>query len=83
MLDRQPKAALSIKQTLEQWQTDAALAGVRDETALAGLPADEQSAWRQLWAEVGDLVSQLGKRAVTHAAKRGFARACLVMPCSL
>ena len=38
------------------WQQDADLAGIRDAAALAKLPADEQKASTQLWADVAALL---------------------------
>ncbi len=43
---------LVIVRTLWHWQQDSALAGIRDATALAKLPAEEQKAFTRLWAEV-------------------------------
>ena len=43
---------------LRYWQADAALAGVRDAAELAKLPADEQEAWRKLWADVEALLKK-------------------------
>ena len=37
------------------WQIDTDLAGIRDGAAPAKLPADEQTACTQLWADVGAL----------------------------
>jgi hypothetical protein len=34
--------------------TDPELAGVRDAKALEQLPAEEQDAWRKLWADMAD-----------------------------
>jgi hypothetical protein len=43
---------------MQHWQKDAALAGVRDQDALAKLPADERAAWEKLWADVGALLQR-------------------------
>jgi tetratricopeptide (TPR) repeat protein len=45
-------AKAAVRQTLEHWQKDSDLAGVRDKAALAKLPKEEQQAWRKLWADV-------------------------------
>jgi hypothetical protein len=45
-------AALRTLDRLRVWQADTDLAGVRQETELMRLPADEQSTWRKLWADV-------------------------------
>jgi eukaryotic-like serine/threonine-protein kinase len=42
--------------TLRHWRRHPDLAGLRDESALAKLPENEQQAWRRLWAEVDQLV---------------------------
>jgi serine/threonine-protein kinase len=41
---------------LRHWQQDADLAGIRDEAALAKLPAGEREACSRLWAEVAALL---------------------------
>lgn len=45
-----------VVETLRHWQRDADLAGIRDEEQLAKLPAEEQQACRELWAEVDSLL---------------------------
>ena len=47
-----PTNPAAVRQRLQHWQQDADLAGVRDQDALAKLPADERTAWQKLWAEV-------------------------------
>jgi hypothetical protein len=47
-----PKARALVGQTMQHWQRDRDLAGVRDQGALAQLPEAERAAWQQLWAEV-------------------------------
>ena len=56
-----PQARPFIAQTLEHWKEDTDLAGIRNEEAVAKLPAEQQKAWRTLWAEVDSLL----KRAST------------------
>jgi serine/threonine-protein kinase len=46
-----PQAKQDIAQTLQHWKADPDLAGLREPSALAKLPADEQKACRALWAE--------------------------------
>jgi tetratricopeptide (TPR) repeat protein len=46
---------LVVARTLTRWNRDLALAGVRDESALAKLPAAEREEWTKLWAEVAAL----------------------------
>jgi len=53
-----PQARQSIPQTLQHWKADADLAGLRDQAALAKLPADEQKACRAVWAEVDALLAK-------------------------
>lgn len=42
----------AARQTLRQWQRDAAFQGVREPASLAKLPPPERETWRQLWAEI-------------------------------
>jgi hypothetical protein len=44
---------------LQHWQKDAGLAGIRDPHAVAKLPADEQEACKQLWADVAALLRKV------------------------
>jgi hypothetical protein len=54
----QPGEADKARAALRVWQTGANLAGIRDEAALAKLPAEEREAWNRLWAEVATLLKQ-------------------------
>jgi hypothetical protein len=45
-----------VGERLRHWQTDADLAGIRDEAALGKLPAAERDEWRRLWAELAALL---------------------------
>jgi tetratricopeptide (TPR) repeat protein/tRNA A-37 threonylcarbamoyl transferase component Bud32 len=47
------------RRTLEHWQKDSDLAGVRDKAALANLPKDEREAWGKLWAGVEALLKKV------------------------
>jgi hypothetical protein len=47
------QSPLPVEDLLEQQPPD--LAGVRDDAALARLPADEREAWQRFWADVADL----------------------------
>jgi serine/threonine-protein kinase len=47
-----------IAKTLQHWQTDPDLAGIRDAEAIAKLPKDERSAWHALWADVDALLKK-------------------------
>ncbi len=51
--------------TLSHWQKDTDLAGIRDAATLAKLPAHEQKAFTQLWADVAALL----QKAQTPATK--------------
>ena len=54
---------VEVIKTLHCWQLDHALAGVRDSSELARLPADEQDDWRVLWNNVASLLDELAARA--------------------
>ena len=59
ILDKEPvKARPFVRQSMQHWQQDTDLAGVRGD-ALAKLPETERQDWRKLWQEV----EELGKRA--------------------
>src|SRR5262249_13308247 len=49
-----PDAPGAVQRALQRWLRDTDLAGVRDQEALAKLPADERLAWLALWAEVAN-----------------------------
>jgi serine/threonine-protein kinase len=53
-----PEARQSVSQTLKHWKADPELTGIRDQAALAKLPADEQNACRALWAEVDAMLAK-------------------------
>jgi tetratricopeptide (TPR) repeat protein len=57
---------VAVQQALRHWQQDRDLAGLRDAAALARLPAEEQKAFTQLWADVAALLKK--------AAEKGNAR---------
>ena len=58
-LDSGPaQARPAIVKTLRHWHQDNDLAGIRDAAALAKLPADEQKAFNQLWADVAALLKK-------------------------
>src|SRR5262249_4698377 len=50
-----PKQQEAVRQRLAHWQTEAALASVRDPAALERLPEQERAAWRRLWDDVAAL----------------------------
>ncbi len=47
-----------VVRTLSDWRQDRDLAGIRDPAALAVLPAEDQKACTQLWADVGELLKK-------------------------
>jgi hypothetical protein len=51
-----PALRKAVGQRLGHWQKDPDLAPVRERAALAKLPADERTQWRDLWAEVDALL---------------------------
>jgi serine/threonine protein kinase/formylglycine-generating enzyme required for sulfatase activity/WD40 repeat protein len=53
--DGGPGSPRDVVAALSAWQQDPDLAGVRDEAALAKLPADERNEWQALWARVPDV----------------------------
>jgi tetratricopeptide (TPR) repeat protein len=57
----------AVQKQLRHWQQDADLSGLRDKTMLEKLPAEEQKAFTQLWADVAALL----KKAETAAPKEG------------
>jgi tetratricopeptide (TPR) repeat protein len=54
-----PKARRTIDNALRHWRRHPNLSSVRDAAAVAGLPADEQRAWRQFWADVETLLGKV------------------------
>jgi len=52
-----PQDRLFVALTLRHWQQDSDLASLRDAAALAKLPAEEQKAFAQLWADVAALLN--------------------------
>lgn len=58
-----PQARPFIVQALTHWQKDADLAGIRDKAALAKLPAQEQKAFTQLWADVAALLKKAQEKS--------------------
>jgi tetratricopeptide (TPR) repeat protein/tRNA A-37 threonylcarbamoyl transferase component Bud32 len=61
------RAGPDRSKVLRQWQTDPDLAGVRDQAALAKLPAAERAEWQKIWSGVADL---LAKSKTTGAPER-------------
>ena len=58
------------------WQTDSALASVRDPAELAKLPAAEREQWQLLWADVAaQVAADPLEQGRAHAARRDWAQA--------
>jgi tetratricopeptide (TPR) repeat protein len=55
-----PKERQRLQEWLRSWQSEPALAGLRDATAVAHLSAAEQESCKQLWAEVQALLAKAG-----------------------
>jgi hypothetical protein len=49
------KVRARVGQTLEHWQRDSDLAGVRDRETLLQLPEGERQEWQKLWEHVAAL----------------------------
>jgi serine/threonine-protein kinase len=70
------QAGKSEGRTLATWQTDDALAGVRERAALEKLPDDERAAWQRLWADVAAaLAADPLEQGWSHAARREWGKA--------
>jgi hypothetical protein len=54
------RAREAALKALRDWQTEPALAAVREATAVDQLPEAERDGWRKLWADVASLVSAPG-----------------------
>jgi tetratricopeptide (TPR) repeat protein/serine/threonine protein kinase len=64
LVERDPKqAGATVAQTLQRWQTDADLAGLRDKEGVAKLPEPEQVACQKLWADVDALLARVKPKA--------------------
>jgi hypothetical protein len=68
-----------VAKTLRSWQGNEDLAVVRDEPALAKLPADERRAWQTLWENVATLAARdpaaKFDQARTHVARTEWEKA--------
>jgi hypothetical protein len=61
----------AVQQQVKQWQSDANLAGLRDQTELAKLPEAKREAWKQFWTDVESLRKQArATKYVTHTFRR-------------
>jgi serine/threonine-protein kinase len=52
------KARGTALQQLKRWQTDRALAGIREKDNVAKLTDHEQAEWRKLWSDVEDVLAK-------------------------
>lgn len=50
--------SIHVLEKMHHWQKDADLASIRDSAVLAQLPADEQKAFTQFWADVAALLKK-------------------------
>ena len=62
--EAQAEAQAFVKQRLLHWQKDTDLAGLRNEKALAKLPAEEREACQKLWADVEMLLKRLQEKTM-------------------
>jgi tetratricopeptide (TPR) repeat protein/tRNA A-37 threonylcarbamoyl transferase component Bud32 len=53
-----PKVRAQVRQVLQYWKNDSALAGVRIEEDLVWLKYEERKAWRQFWFDVAALLKK-------------------------
>jgi hypothetical protein len=51
-----------VQQRMRHWQRDTDLAGIRDKPAMAKLPAEEEQACTQLWADVAALLKKAERK---------------------
>jgi serine/threonine protein kinase/Flp pilus assembly protein TadD len=59
MLDKEPDNSVPVtRQRMQHWQQDRDFVGLRHPEALAKLPEAEQTAWRQLWADVAAILER-------------------------
>jgi hypothetical protein len=56
-----PASRDQAREALLSWKRDQNLAGLRDASALAKLPAEEREACRKLWADVDALLKKAGE----------------------
>src|SRR5262249_34889856 len=56
-----PQVRVILRQALAHWLKAPDLASVREPTALAKLPPDDEAAWCRLWDDVEALLRQTGE----------------------
>jgi serine/threonine-protein kinase len=60
LLEREPDNARTVAiKWIKNWLVDPDFAGVRGEEALAKLPEAERPAWRQLWADLAEMLARV------------------------
>jgi hypothetical protein len=57
----QPLKQVEVTSALQEWLTDAALAGVRERGWIDTFPTAERKAWLELWAEVDAVLEKLSQ----------------------
>jgi hypothetical protein len=65
----QPAAPAEVQRVTKHWQQNRDLAGLRDQDALARLPAEERAACANLWADVATLRKKAEERAKKEAKR--------------
>ncbi len=68
--DGKAASILQVEARLAHWQTDPDFIGVREAGTLAKLPDAEQPAWRTLWANVDQLLTQV-RALITETTLKG------------
>jgi hypothetical protein len=58
LANKNPRARIEVLERLQRWKSDPNLAGIRDEAALAKLPAAERTEFAQLWADVAETLKK-------------------------
>jgi hypothetical protein len=58
LVSAKPKERAAIAETLEHWQVDRDLAGVREPEAIDGLPEPERAGSRELWKNVAEALAR-------------------------
>jgi formylglycine-generating enzyme required for sulfatase activity len=75
-LDSRPSPnRLFLVQALSAWQKDGDLAGIRDDSFLAKLPAQEQKAFAKVWTRVAELLKK-AELSFDSAERLAFAMSC-------
>jgi tetratricopeptide (TPR) repeat protein len=71
-LDRgSPADRALVRETVAHWQADSDLAGLRESSAMADLPADERIECLALWQAVGNLLRRALERPAEEPSRAG------------